>query len=117
MSTTTQLSTSEQAKAELIDKAISLAQAGKGTGGPPHDQVGDLVRAYYRHVAPEDLIDRTDVDMYGAFAAHYKLAGERPQGTAQVRISTPTLADTAGRPPGTAWSRSSSTTCRSSSTR
>ncbi len=93
MSTTTHQSTSEQAKAELIDKAISLAQSGKGTGGPPHDQIPELVRAYYRHVAPEDLVDRSDVDIYGAFAAHYKLATNRPQGTAQVRVTTPTLAE------------------------
>jgi glutamate dehydrogenase len=93
VSTTTHQSTSEQAKFELIDKAIDLARAGKGSGGPPHDQVGDLLHAYYRHVAPEDLVDRSDVDVYGAFAAHYKLATERPQGTARVRITTPTLAD------------------------
>ena len=90
---TTHQTTLEQSKAELIDKAISLAQAGKGTGGPPHDQVAELVRAYYRHVAPEDLLDRSDVDVYGAFAAHYKLATSRPQGTAQVRVATPTLAE------------------------
>ena len=93
VSTTTHLSTSEQSKAALIDKAISLARAGKGTGGPPHDQVDDLTRAYFRHVAPEDLVDRSEMDVYGAFASHYKLAGERPQGTAQVRVTTPTLAD------------------------
>ncbi len=51
------------------------------------------MRAYYRHVAPEDLADRSDVDLYGAFAAHYKLAGDRPQGTANVRVATPTLAE------------------------
>ncbi|MDH2414414.1 NAD-glutamate dehydrogenase [Nocardioides sp. CER19] len=93
MSTTTR-QTSEQAKEELIDEAIELARSGRGTGGPPHDQIADLLRAYYRHVAPEDLLDRTDVDVYGAFAAHYKLGLERPQGTAQVRVSTPTLAET-----------------------
>ncbi len=93
VSTTTHQSTSEQSKADLIDKAIVLAQAGKGTGGPPHDQVGELLRAYYRHVAPEDLADRSDVDVYGAFAAHYKLAADRPQGTANMRVTTPTLAE------------------------
>ena len=51
------------------------------------------MRAYYRHVAPEDLLDRSDVDVYGTFAAHYKLATSRPQGTAQVRVATPTLAE------------------------
>src|SRR4051812_30366119 len=92
VSTTTQ-QTSEQAKAELIDQAIEFARSGKGTGGPPHDQLADLLRAYYRHVAPEDLVDRTEVDVYGAFAAHYRLGFERPQGTAQVRVATPTLAE------------------------
>ncbi len=85
--------THDVSKSELIDKAIGLAQAGKGSGGPPHDEVGELLRAYYRHVAPEDVADRSDADVYGAFAAHYKLAGERPQGTARVRVSTPTLAE------------------------
>ena len=93
MSTTTHLTTSEQSKAQLIEKAIALAKSGKGTGGPPHDQVGDLLRAYYRHVAPEDLADRSEVDLYGAFAAHYKLAADRPQGTAKAKLTTPTLAD------------------------
>ncbi|QIG44208.1 NAD-glutamate dehydrogenase [Nocardioides anomalus] len=94
MSTATQhQSTSEQAKAELIEQATRVAQAGKGTGGPPHDQVGELLQAYYRHVAPEDLADRSEMDVYGAFAAHYKLAAHRPQGTANVQVATPTLAD------------------------
>jgi glutamate dehydrogenase len=92
VSTTTR-QTSEQVKAELIDQAIELARSGRGTVGPPHDQIAELLGAYYRHVAPEDLVDRSDADVYGAFAAHHRLALERPQGTAQVRVSTPTLAD------------------------
>ena len=81
----------EQAKAELVDKAIepgpgrARAPAGRRTTAS-----ATLLRAYYRHVAPEDLVDRSDVDLYGAFASHYKLAGNRPQGTAQVRVFTPT---------------------------
>ena len=31
--------------------------------------------------------------MYGAFASHFKLAANRPQGTAQVRVLTPTLGE------------------------
>ena len=31
--------------------------------------------------------------MYGALASHYKLAGNRPQGTAQVRVFTPSLSE------------------------
>ena len=89
MSTTTQ----DVDKTELIDKATDLAKHGRGTGGPPHDQVDALLHAYYRHVAPEDIVDRSDVDVYGALASHYKLALDRPQGTAQVRAFTPTLSE------------------------
>ena len=80
-------------KTELIEKATVLAQHGRGTGGPPHDEVDALLHAYYRHVAPEDIVGRSDVDVYGALASHYKLAHDRPQGTAQVRAFTPTLAE------------------------
>ena len=87
MSTTTH----DADKTDLLEKATELAQKGKGSGGPPPDDVGDLLSAYYRHVAPEDFVGRTDVDVYGALASHYKLAADRPQGTAQVRAFTPTL--------------------------
>ncbi|GAA5141026.1 NAD-glutamate dehydrogenase [Nocardioides marinquilinus] len=73
-----------------MGKAAELARQGKGSGGPPHEQVTGLLHAYYRHVAPEDLVERSDADVYGGLASHYKLAGSRPQGTAQVRVSTPT---------------------------
>ena len=55
--------------------------------------VGVLLKAYYRHVAPEDVTDRSDVDLYGSLASHYKLAAVRPQGTAQVRVLTPTVSE------------------------
>ncbi|WP_340539850.1 NAD-glutamate dehydrogenase [Nocardioides sp. GXZ039] len=85
MSTTTQ----ESDKTELLSKAAEVARHGKGSGGPPRDDVEGLIRAYYRHVAPEDLLDRSDADVYGGLASHYKLASNRPQGTAQVRVVTP----------------------------
>ncbi len=33
-----------------------------------------FVRAYYAHVAPEDLADRSVDDLYGAALAHFNLA-------------------------------------------
>ncbi|WP_435744785.1 NAD-glutamate dehydrogenase [Nocardioides sp. SYSU DS0663] len=80
-------------KAELLGKAIELARAGRGSGGPPHDTVDGLVRGYYRHVPAEDLVDRNPGDVYGAVASHYRLAEQRPQGRAAVRVLTPTLAE------------------------
>jgi glutamate dehydrogenase len=54
---------------------------------------GDLVRAYYRHVAPEEVAERSPEDLLGAVASHRELASSRPQGTAAVRVVTPTIAD------------------------
>ncbi len=82
--------TRDQDKSELLDKASDLAKAGRGSGGPPHETVRELLGGYYRHVAPEDLRERSDVDVYGALASHHHLADNRPQGTAQVRVLTPT---------------------------
>ncbi|ANH38626.1 NAD-specific glutamate dehydrogenase [Nocardioides dokdonensis FR1436] len=89
MSTTTH----DLEKSELISRAAELARSGRGSGGPPHDQVGDLLTAYYRHVAAEDVAERSESDVYGALASHYRLAQQRPQGRATVRVFTPTLAD------------------------
>src|SRR6478752_992436 len=87
------MTTLDQDKSALVGKAIDLALSRKGSGGPPHDEVAALLTAYYRHVAPEDVCDRSDVDLYGALASHWKLADNRPQGTAQVRVFTPTLSE------------------------
>ena len=85
--------TLDREKSELLAKAIDLALARKGSGGPPHDTVGNLLKSYYRHVAPEDVCDRTDIDLYGALASHYKTAANRPQGTARVRVFTPAVSE------------------------
>jgi glutamate dehydrogenase len=85
--------TLDDSKTELIAKATDIAAHRKGSGGPPVDAVAALMKAYYRHVAPEDVCDRSEVDIYGSLASHYKLAGSRPQGRAQVRVFTPTVQD------------------------
>ena len=50
-----------------------------------------MLRAFYRHVAPEDLLERDATDLYGAVMAQLRLAAERPQGTASVRVFTPSV--------------------------
>ena len=40
---------------DLIDRAAAFAASRKGTGGPPGERSADLLRYFYRHVAPEDL--------------------------------------------------------------
>ena len=88
MSTATDLK-----KSELLDRAAELAMSRKGSGGPPADEVGALIKAYYRHIAADDLAERTDVDLYAALASQFRLADHRPQGRANVHVFTPSHAD------------------------
>ena len=48
-----------------------------------------LLESYFRHVPPEELVDRDPDDLAGAVASHEQLAAVRPIGTARVRVSTP----------------------------
>ena len=81
----------DEKKADLIEGASETARRRRGSGGPPRDVVGSLLTAYYRHVAPEDLLERSEMDLYGALASHHRLAQERAQGTARVRVLTPSV--------------------------
>jgi glutamate dehydrogenase len=76
----------DEAKADLLSKAAAVADRG-------HERSDDeaFLRRYYRHVAPEDVIDRDPVDVYGAAASHRQMAARRPQGTSSVRVYTPTV--------------------------
>ncbi|MEW2298112.1 NAD-glutamate dehydrogenase [Streptomyces sp. NPDC006743] len=91
----------DEAKAELLERAVRVAEnspagghlpagmAGEGT--PDRDSVLAFLQRYYLHTAPEDLADRDPVDVFGAAFSHYRLAENRPQGTANVRVHTPTV--------------------------
>jgi glutamate dehydrogenase len=78
---------------DLIEKAIAFAAGRKGSGGPPGHTSGELIRYFYRHVAVEDLAQRSEMDLYGAAVSQYKAASYRPQGTANIRVFTPTVAE------------------------
>ncbi|MGW1767084.1 NAD-glutamate dehydrogenase [Streptomyces sp. NPDC002073] len=91
----------DEAKAELLARAARVAEnspaggllpAGSGkTGGPDQGTLLSYLQRYYLHTAPEDLTDRDPVDVFGAALSHYRLAENRPQGTANVRVHTPTV--------------------------
>jgi glutamate dehydrogenase len=85
--------TLDDSKDDLIAKAADLASGRKRAAGPPGTSVDQLLRAYYRHVAPEDVVERAEVDLYGAAMSQYKLAASRPQGTANIRVFTPSVAE------------------------
>ena len=83
--------TPEDTKADLLERAADIAAHRRGAGSPPSGITPDLLRGYYRRVAAEDVCARGEVDLYGALASHLRLAASRPQGTARVRVFTPTV--------------------------
>jgi glutamate dehydrogenase len=85
--------TLDDTKDELIAKAAELAGSRRGAGGPPGTTAAQFLRSYYRHVAPEDVVERSAEDLYGAAMSQYKLATSRPQGTANIRVFTPAVSD------------------------
>ncbi|MFC8516578.1 NAD-glutamate dehydrogenase [Streptomyces sp. NPDC057257] len=94
----------DEAKAELLERAARVAE-NSPVGGhlptgttdegtpvtPDSETVLAFLQRYYLHTAPEDLADRDPVDIFGAAFSHYRLAENRPQGTANVRVHTPTV--------------------------
>ncbi len=85
--------TLDDSKDELIAKAAELGSSRKGASGPPGVSAQQFLRSYYRHVAPEDILDRSEVDLYGAAMSQYRLATHRPQGTANIRVFTPSVSE------------------------
>ncbi|WP_369204835.1 NAD-glutamate dehydrogenase [Streptomyces sp. PU-14G] len=89
----------EEAKAERLAEAARVAEQSpaqgrhpvRGLHGPQDDALGAYLQRYYLHTAPEDLTDRDPVDILGGALAHYRLAQERPQGTANVRVYSPSI--------------------------
>ncbi|OUC92935.1 NAD-glutamate dehydrogenase [Streptomyces swartbergensis] len=97
----------DEAKAELLERAARVAEnspvgghlptgsTGEETpdaqGAPDRESLLSFLQRYYLHTAPEDLTDRDPVDVFGAAVSHYRLAENRPQGTANVRVHTPTV--------------------------
>ncbi|MBC3984638.1 NAD-glutamate dehydrogenase [Streptomyces sp. AC536] len=86
----------DEAKAELLERAARVAeQSPAHTQQPERGLDPETLRAYlqryYLHTAPEDLSGRDPVDVFGAALSHYRLAQARPQGTANVRVHTPTV--------------------------
>jgi glutamate dehydrogenase len=52
-------------------------------------QAETFARQYYRWVSPEDIAERSELDVYGAALAHFDLARRRTPGTTKVRIYNP----------------------------
>lgn len=80
------LPTTEGDRQALLTRTAVSAQR---DGHAPPDPSGFLER-YFQNVAMEDLIDRRPEDLAGLALSHRVAAAQRPQGTAVVRVFTPT---------------------------
>ena len=58
----------EKRKVEIIDGLAE--QLGSRLAGAEAERAQRFVRAYFRDVAPEDLVERDPLDLYGAALAH-----------------------------------------------
>jgi glutamate dehydrogenase len=47
------------------------------------------VRQYYHRVPPDDLVGRSESDVYGAALAHWNFMHHRAPGEAKVRVYNP----------------------------
>ena len=87
MATMSQATGYETERDEIVERA---AEAGE-RAGHRHDGLHPFLQRYYRHVPVEDLAEREPLDLAGAALSHKQLASRRPQGTANVRVFTPTV--------------------------
>ena len=79
----------DEAKAALLDATAARVREHVGEDEAP--DVERFVRAYYAHVAPEDLLDRSELDLFGAALEHRSLARVRLPGEAKVHVYTPSV--------------------------
>jgi glutamate dehydrogenase len=80
----------EQSKSELLTTLCTYAESRSGKA-PDGVDLPAMLKGFYHHVAPEDLLERDAPDLYGAVMAQLRLATGRPQGTAGVRVFTPSV--------------------------
>ncbi len=81
----------ETSKSELLTTLCAYADS-RAANAPDGVDVKAVLKTFYRHVAPEDLLERDAADLFGAVMAQLRLATERPQGKATVKVFTPSVA-------------------------
>jgi glutamate dehydrogenase len=77
----------DEAKAAVLEATI--ARVRERIPGPEAEELERFVRRYYEHVAPEDLVDRSDVDLCGAALAHWSLLRVRSPGEVKAHVYSP----------------------------
>jgi glutamate dehydrogenase len=74
-------------KDELLDKVVERVREQMPEDRAP--QVEEFVRQYYAWITPEDLAERSTIDLYGAAVAHWTFAYQRTPGLSKARVYNP----------------------------
>jgi glutamate dehydrogenase len=88
-----------ETKAELIERVLDHARSKL-----PQDtatQIETFVREYYRWADPEDLVERSPLDIYGAAMAHWHLAQHRLPHERKVHVYAPQVEEHGWQSPHT----------------
>ncbi|HZB93355.1 MAG TPA: NAD-glutamate dehydrogenase [Stellaceae bacterium] len=89
----------EQQKQEAVEAAAELAaQRLKGERG---DDVGEFLRQFYGHVPPEDILNRSADELYGAALSLWRFAETRMPGRTKLRVINPRLEEHGWQSPRT----------------
>src|SRR5262245_52803301 len=75
--------------AERIDGILALARA--KAAPEKREAIERFVDAYFKQVAPEDLMERRVDDLYGAALSHWNFARKREPGKPKLRVFNPTV--------------------------
>src|ERR1700727_3011834 len=78
--------TAEEARNRALEQAARATAADPGGVPAVVGDVPGFLRAYYRHVATEDLVAFGSKRMAAVAAAHAELAADRPQGRPLVPV-------------------------------
>ncbi len=81
----------DDAKRELLSEAGGISVRSGSETDADNELLSHLLGLYYLHVPAEELVERKATDVYGAAMSHYRFAAQRPQGTASVRVFTPSV--------------------------
>ncbi len=78
--------------AGLVDRSLPVAKA---------DALARVIRQFYAHVPPEDVLSREPADLYGAATSLWAFAEQREPGRAKVRVFNPRSAEQGWNSPRT----------------
>ena len=83
------LTRADESKATVLRETMARVHA--RIDGLEADQLEQFVGRYYEHVAPEDIVARSDLDLGGAALGHWSLLRVRRPGEIKVHVYSPSV--------------------------